>query len=264
MENVENLELQEKTSNHISVKLEKFEGPFDLLYHLVRKNEIDIYDIPINLLTEQYLESIRDEEVIDMDNMSEFVLMATTLLEIKSRMLLPKKVDEEGEVVDAREELANKLLEYQFFKAVSEAMAEQFKNPIITREKEEELFKSFQMEVQEIPETEEILEGVTLEKLYDLFKQVILRQENKVDKVRSSYGKIVKENFTIESKKEYIRTLLTSSKAINFFDIFEGNVTKPEKIATFLAVLELIKIREIYVEQEKNFDNILIKSYNEV
>ncbi len=194
-------EIDSGSGKHINVKLEKFEGPFDLLFHLIRKNEINIYDIPISLLTEQYLESIKDEEIIDMDNMSEFLLMAATLLEIKSRTLLPKKQSDDEETIDPREELANKLLEYQYFKTISEIMAEQYKNPIITKEMDFEAFKNLNLDIVELPEAEELLEGVTLERLYDLFKDVVLRQDNKVDKVRSSYGKIQRENFTIECKK---------------------------------------------------------------
>ncbi len=246
-------------SKHIQVKLEKFEGPFDLLFHLIRKNEIDIYDIPINLLTEQYLESIKDGEVIDMDNMSEFVLMATTLLEIKSRLLIPKmKVDDEEEI-DPREELANKILEYQFFKAISEAMSEQFKNPIITKDKDMEFFNNVDFDTFEMPEAGELLEGVTLEKLYDMFKEVVLRQENKVDKVRANYGKIQKESFTIESKKEYIRDILRLGKEVVFTEIFSEDSSKTERITTFLAILELIKLKEVYVEQKNNFSDIIIK-----
>ncbi len=265
-ENSENNKIKFKTSlagyedsKHIQVKLEKFEGPFDLLFHLIRKNEIDIYDIPINLLTEQYLESIKDDEVIDMDNMSEFVLMATTLLEIKSRMLIPKMKVEDGEEIDPREELANKILEYQFFKAMSEAMAEQFKNPIITKDKDMEFFNNVDFDTFEMPEAGELLEGVTLEKLYDMFKDVVLRQENKVDKVRANYGKIQKESFTIESKKEYIRDILRLGKEVVFTEIFAEDSSKTERITTFLAVLELIKLKEVYVEQKNNFSDIIIK-----
>ncbi len=247
-------------SKHIQVKLEKFEGPFDLLFHLIRKNEIDIYDIPINLLTEQYLESIKDGEVIDMDNMSEFVLMATTLLEIKSRLLIPKVKNEDEEEIDPREELANKILEYQFFKAVSEAMAEQFKNPIITKDKDMEFFNNVDFDTFELPEAGELLDGVTLETLYDMFKEVILRQENKVDKVRATYGKIQKESFTIESKKEYIRDILRRGEDVVFFEIFSVDSSKTEKITTFLAILELIKLKEVYVEQKNNFSDIIIKA----
>ncbi len=247
-------------SKHINVKLEKFEGPFDLLFHLIRKNEIDIYDIPINLLTEQYLESIKNDEVIDMDNMSEFVLMATTLLEIKSRMLIPKMKVEDEEEIDPREELANKILEYQFFKAISEAMAEQFKNPIITKDKDMEFFNNIDLDTIEIPEAGELLEGVTLEKLYDMFKEVVLRQENKVDKVRATYGKIQKESFTIESKKEYIRDILSLGREVVFTEIFSEDSSKTERITTFLAILELIKLKEVYVEQKNNFSDIVIKA----
>ncbi len=257
-------EIESTKSRHINVKLEKFEGPFDLLFHLIRKNEINIYDIPISLLTEQYLESIKNEEIIDMDNMSEFLLMAATLLEIKSRTLLPKKQKEDEENIDPREELANRILEYQYFKNISEVMAEQFKNPIITKDMDLEVFNSLNFDILELPETDELLEGVTLEKLYDVFKDVVLRQENKVDKVRSSYGKIQRESFTIEGKKEHIRQLLKRGKRLVFFDIFAEDSSKSEKITTFLAVLELIKIKEIFVEQKNNFDDIIIKGSEEV
>lgn len=262
-DNTQNTDL-ESESKHITVKLEKFEGPFDLLYHLIRKNQIDIYDIPIHILTEQYLESIKDEEIIDMDNMSEFLLMAATLLEIKSRSLLPKRQYDEEDTIDAREELANKILEYQFFKTVSEVMAEQYKNPIITKGKDLEFFESLHLDVVEIPETTELLDGVTLEKLYDVFKDVVLRQENKVDKVRSGYGKLKRENFTVDAKKTYIVELLKTNKEILFTQIFSEDSTKNEKITTFLAVLELIKIRQVLVEQKNNFAEIVIKANGDI
>jgi len=175
----------------LSVKLEAFEGPLDLLLHLIDKNKIDIYDIPIVMITEQYMEYIRQMETEDMNIMSEFLLMAATLLDIKCKMLLPKEVDEEGEEEDPRAELVQKLLEYKMYKYMSFELKDRqfsaernlYKPPTIP----EEILKH-----QEPLDYATLIGDMNLSKLHKIFKETVKRKEDKVDPIRSQFGKIEK------------------------------------------------------------------------
>lgn len=242
----------------MNVRLDAFEGPLDLLYHLIEKNEIDLYDIPMAKLTEQYLEYLDHVPNQNMDGMSEFLLMAATLLEIKSKMLLPDKKSEEEEGLDPREELVAKLLEYKKFKGVTD----HFK----VREEEAALFlykevdsAVLRMKAEKEPEDlEEFLEGITLKDIYQAFSEVMRRKELKVDKVRSTFQFVERDTFTVHDKIGYIRDLLRLTPRLSFFSIFREDVRKIEVVVTFLALLELIKTKEIMISQKETFDEILI------
>lgn len=249
----------------INIRLDAFEGPLDLLYHLIEKNEIDIYDIPVAALAEQYLAYLDAAEDRDMDGMSEFLLMAATLLEIKSKLLLPKtKAEAEEEGPDPREELVQKLLEYKQIKEATETL----------REREEDAAQFFYKEAdasveklkeREPEELDEILQGVTLDDLCVAFRRVLERNETKVDRIRSSFRSVQKDIFTISEKMEYIRDLLIlrPNGETAFHRIFRENAGKMEKVVTFLALLELIKQKEVQITQERNFGEILIRKYRE-
>lgn len=176
----------------IPVKLPVFEGPLDLLLHLIDKNKIDIYDIPIVEITDQYLEYIHQMEREDLDIMSEFMVMAATLLDIKCRMLLPKEVNEEGEEEDPRAELVQQLLEYKMYKYMSyelrdrmnEASRSVYKEPTFPREV---------LEYRTPVDTSELLSQISLAKLHTIYKMILKRQEDKIDPIRSRFGKIEKK-----------------------------------------------------------------------
>lgn len=245
----------------ITIRLDAFEGPLDLLYHLIEKNEIDIYDIPIARLTDQYLAYLDLAEDRDMDGMSEFLVMAATLLEIKSKLLLPKPKNEAEEGPDPREELVLKLLEYKKIKEVTEDW----------RQREEEaaliLFKEADKAVAQLKgkkpqELEEFLQGVTMEDLYLAFRQVMDRKETKVDHVRSSFKGVPRDIFTVQEKMDYIRDMLILQPKSTFFTIFRKNADKMEKVVTFLALLELIKRKEVHIFQTTNFGEITITKYD--
>ena len=249
----------------INIRLEAFEGPLDLLYHLIEKNEIDIYDIPIAALTEQYLAYLDAAEDRNMDGMSEFLLMAATLLEIKSKLLLPKpKTEEEEEGPDPREELVQRLLEYKKIKEATEALKEREEGAalIFYKEADASVAKLKERPAQEL---EELLQGITMDDLYLAFQQVMARKETKEDKVRSSFRSVQKDLFTIGEKMAYIRDMLIlhPHKKTAFHTIFRKNAGKMERVVTFLALLELIKQKEVKITQEKNFGEILISSYGE-
>lgn len=243
----------------IAVKLEAFEGPLDLLLHLIEKNKIDIYDIPIVEITNQYMEYIRQMQEKDLNIMSEFLLMAATLLDIKCRMLLPAEVNEDGEEEDPRAELVEQLLQYKMYKYMSYELRDR------QMEGEMQLFKEStipdEVKAYEEPvDLEELLDGLTLAKLNNIFKEVMKKQVDKIDPVRSTFGKIEKEEVTVEDKLEYLNQYITSHKKFSFRQLLTKQKTKTQIVVTFLAILEMMKIGTIIVEQENTFDDIIITS----
>ncbi len=243
----------------IPVKLEVFEGPLDLLLHLIDKNKIDIYDIPIVEITNQYMEYIREMQQKDMNIMSEFLLMAATLLDIKCRMLLPAEVNEEGEEEDPRAELVEQLLQYKMYKYMSYELKDR------QMDGEMQMFKdsSIPDEVKEyeVPvDLDELLDGLTLARLNHIFQDMMKRQHDKIDPVRSSFGKIEKEEVTVEDKLEYLNQYITSHKKFSFRQLLQKQKSKTQIVVTFLAILEMMKMGTIWVEQENTFDDIMITS----
>lgn len=242
----------------LEVKLEAFEGPLDLLLHLIEKNKVDIYDIPIVEITEQYLDYIRQMETEDMNVMSEFLVMAATLLDIKCRMLLPREVNEEGEEEDPRAELVQKLLEYKMYKYMSFEL----------KDMQMDAAKSFYKEMTMPKEVEaykppidygELIGDLTLAKLQEIFKAVLRRQEDKVDPVRSSFGRIEKDEVNIDEKAVYVQDFIRTHKRFSFRELLEKR-SRMEVIVTFLVVLEMMKTGRLTVEQESIDDEITVIS----
>lgn len=243
----------------IPVKLDVFEGPLDLLLHLIDKNKIDIYDIPIVMITNQYMEYIKAMETKDMNVMSEFLLMAATLLDIKCRMLLPKEVNEEGEETDPREELVAQLLQYKMYKYMSFELRDR-----------ESLGESTLYKKADIPEEvlryeapvnlDELLDGVTIDKLNAVFRDVIKRVNEKVDPIRSKFGKIEKEEVTLDEKLNFVTLFAEQNKKFSFRQLLMGQNTKMHVVVTFLAILELMKMGKLEVLQEDTFEDIFITS----
>lgn len=242
----------------IPVKLEVFEGPLDLLLHLIDKNKIDIYDIPIVEITNQYMEYIRSMQREDMNVMSEFLVMAATLLDIKCRMLLPKEVTEEGEEEDPRRELVEQLLQYKMYKYMAYELKERqtdadyvlYRNPEIPEEVQEYV---------EPVDLDRLLGDLTLAKLNRIFRDVMRRQTDKIDPVRSRFGKIEKEEVTLEDRFSYIHEYMKDHQRFSFRQLLENQKSKMQIVVTFLAVLELMKLGEIRVEQEHTCGEILIE-----
>lgn len=243
----------------ISVKLEKFEGPLDLLLHLIEKNKIDIYDIPIVDITAQYLEYVRQMQEEDMNVMSEFLVMAATLLDIKCRMLLPVEVNEDGEEEDPRAELVQKLLEYKMYKYMS----------LELRDRQVDAAKNLYRE-QHIPEEvakykppldyNQLIGDIDLGKLQTIFRSVIRRQEDKIDPIRSQYGTIEKEEIDMSEKMLYVEAYAKEHGSFSFRKLLERQKSRAEIIVTFLIILELMKVGKILISQEKLFDDIMITS----
>ena len=245
----------------ISVKLQAFEGPLDLLLHLIEKNKVDIYDIPIVEITAQYLEYIKAMETQDMNVMSEFLVMAATLLDIKCKMLLPKEINEEGEEEDPRAELVQKLLEYKMYKYMSYELKDRQVDAARTLFKDRTLPKEIE-EYKPPVDLQELLGDADLRKLQMLFKTVMRRQEDKIDPVRSKFGDIEKEEISLEDKMLSVENYLTGCKRFSFRNLLEHEAKKSKLhvIVTFLAILELMKVGRLTVQQEETFGEILIEA----
>ena len=243
----------------ISVKLEAFEGPLDLLLHLIEKNKVDIYDIPIVEITRQYLEYIQQMQTEDMNVVSEFLVMAATLIDIKCKMLLPAEKDEEGEEIDPRAELVEKLLEYKMCKYMSYELRDRQVDAARTLYREQLLpdeVKSYRPPLN----YEELLADITLPKLHEIFESIIKRQEDKVDPIRSQYGNIEKEDIDMDLKLLYVEAYAKEHKTFSFRKLLEKQKSKMEVIVTFLIILELMKTGKILISQENIFDDIIITS----
>ena len=242
----------------LEVKLEAFEGPLDLLLHLIEKNKVNIYDIPIAIITDQYLDYVAQMKHEDLDVASEFLVMAAMLLDIKSRMLLPKESEPEEETEDPRQELVEKLLEYKMYKYMSyelrdmqvEAERSLFREPSVPEE-----IAAYEEPVNPA----ELTKDVTLLKLRQIFDDVMKRCEDKVDPVRSRFGKIEKEEVNLEEKAEYVRGYISEHRNCSFRQLISKG-TKMEIIVTFLVILEMIKGGRISVIQENRNDDILINA----
>lgn len=243
----------------LTVKLETFEGPLDLLLHLLEKNKVSIYDIPIVEITNQYMEYIHEMERLDLDIMSEFMVMAAMLIDIKAKMLLPKKPAGEEEEEDPRAELVQQLLEYKLYKSISYELKDRqldadrvmYKEPTIPKEV-----------AQYVPplDMDELLAGLTLTKLNAVFEAVMKRQEDKIDPVRSKFGRIEKEEVSLEEKISVLERYAKEHKNFSFRGLLEKKSSRVQVIVTFLAVLELMKTGKIEISQEHPFEDISITS----
>ena len=241
----------------LPVKLEAFEGPLDLLLHLIDRNKVNIYDIPIVEITDQYLEYVAVMNRKDLNLVSDFLVMAATLLDIKSRMLLPVE-EEETEEGDPRQELVERLLEYKMYKYISGELRE------MENEASQHMYResSVPKEVSEYEPPvciEELLDGLTLTKLNDIFQSVMRRQTDKIDPVRSKFGKIEREKFRVSDKIRHILNFSSGHSKFSFRNLLEKQASRTEVVVTFLAVLELIKMGHIHLTQENIHDDIIIE-----
>lgn len=230
-----------------SIKLPAFEGPLDLLLHLIRENKIDIYDIPIALITHQYLEYLEIMKELNLDIAGEFLVMAATLIHIKSRMLLP--VDEdvpEEEREDPRFELVQRLLEYQTFKEASLAL----------REREMEWSNVF-ARIHEIEDVDMEASGEL--NLFDLsLFDLIAAFKRILEKTPREEITITRETLTVKDRVAYILEMIEKTEAIRFEELFDENRSRPRIIVTFIALLEVLRLGLVRVFQERDFGTIWI------
>lgn len=231
-----------------NIKIPVFEGPLDLLLHLIRENKIDIYDIPIAIITHRYLQYIKIMKELDLDIAGEFLVMAATLIHIKSRMLLPP--DEEAppeEQEDPRHELVQKLIEYQAFKEAALSL----------RQREDEWTRVFQREPLSDEKDDEgiYLSDVNLFDLLEAFKKIL-------DTSPPEVATITKETLTVKDKMSLIMEMLEGQEAIRFEEFFKDGITRSQLIVTFIALLELIRLGLLRAYQEREFGNIWVIKQN--
>ena len=227
-----------------TVRLEMFEGPLDLLLHLINKNELDITNIPIALITEQYLEYIKLMKILNLDVAGEYLLMASTLLHIKSKMLLPISSGEEDEEgVDPRAELVRRLLEYQKYK---EAAVELERRPMLDRDV---FMRSAPVDTEEPPEEERV--EVSLFELLEAFRQLLGRAKPE------AFHDVILERVTVEQKLQEILSLLQKEKrSMAFHLLFPEQASRRVIVVTFLAILELVKMKRVRIFQMAPFETI--------
>jgi segregation and condensation protein A len=234
------------------VAIEVYEGPLDLLLALIQKNEIDIYDIPINVITEQFLEYIYKLEEFNLEVTSDFLIMAATLLEIKSRMLLPKeKVVEDGIEIeeDPRDELVQQLIEYKAYKAVAEKLKE-------SELKESKVYYKPREDLSMFDDPLEELGNLDLEKLLKAINSLLRRriqQSNLID-----VEELQREEFTLDGCINNLKSKLKFKNKFLFSELLSIRTTKEEIITYFLSILELVKVKEIRIEQNESFSDIII------
>lgn len=247
----------------IELKLDAFEGPLDLLLHLIEKNKVSIYDIPIALITEQYMEYIdaMTEAQLQMDVMSEFLVMAATLLDIKSRMLLPAEKDEEGEEIDPREELVRQLLEYKTYKYMSFELREREETAQGVWYRRQSIPRQVQ-QYREPVDPDEVLDkaGVTLPGLYRIFQEVMKRREDLRDPIRAGFGKIEKQQIDTQEAMQFVERYIMNRRRCTFRSLLMLREGRMYTVVTFLTILELMKRGRVYVTQESNFGEINIEA----
>ncbi len=236
------------------IKLPQFEGPFDLLLFFIERDELNVYDIPIKKITDDFLEYLHQAEVTNIELASEFILVAATLMRIKAKMLLPRKeLDEKGEEIDPRQELVQRLLEYKQFKEVVDEM----------QAMEEERMKQFArgniqrdlIQLSELSGNDAELHSLTLFKLFNAFSSVLKRYEE-VDKVKHT---VIRYPYTIESTKEKMLKSLKKEDYSAFDNVFQQCENRIHAIFTFLALLELIQQSLVELKLGEGANNFWLK-----
>ena len=231
------------------VKLPEFDGPLDLLLHLIKKEDIDIFDIDIDKITKQYLEYINLMESLNLDIASEYLIMAAELMEIKASSLLPKKEIEEDEYEeDPKEQLIKRLIEYEQYKDITNTFKEleNYRQEVYTRQTDELItYKET---------TENNNYGIDINDLVNAFKDFLKRKE--LEKPLNT--KITKKDYSINIRCQEIKNIIKKKKKVDFFELFD-NINKDYIVITFLSILSLTKNGEIIITQEHNFKNIIME-----
>ena len=230
------------------IKLEHFEGPLDLLLFFIKRDELNIYDIPISKITKEFLEYVNLIKMLDLELAGDFILMASTLMHIKVRMLLPREVDEKGEEIDPRAELVKALLEYKRYKEVSDDLAYMESN-----QRKLNFRGNFSADEKvAVPEYEILLKNVTVYDLAKAFKQVLegLKEE--------PVHQIQRVSVSIDEQIEYIINLLEINNEVHFLTLIENMKERMRIIVTFIALLELVKIGRIKLKESKRFNDFLL------
>lgn len=253
---VENIESKSTdmllSSDAYRFKLDNFEGPLDLLLHLIKEAKLDITTVRLADITEQYLEYMKDIKSVDMDKASEFITVAATLIEIKSKSVLPVEQEDEPDEDSDEALLLKRLKEYELFKDASKKLRDI-----------EDVNKLYRAPGKETEKVKVVIKDMVLDQLLDAFAKLLTKEELKKAVQNEQPKKIVKDRFTVAEKIISIRNFAKERKRFEFNELFEDDMTKSELINTFLALLELLKLQTVKVIQSGTFSNIVITA-NEV
>lgn len=237
------------------IKLPLFEGPFDLMLFFIERDELDIYDIPISKITNDFLDYVHHMENLEIEVASDFILFAATLMKIKSRMLLPRPVlNEQGELVDPREELVRNLLEYKKYKSVVEELSA-LELDRMSKEKRGNLVKELQ-ELSKVEDVEAELQHLDLYKLLHVFQKCMSRLAARADEPTHT---IIQYPYTIEQQKAFVLEKISFKKQVPFTDLISYNPEKIFVIYTFLAILELLQLSELTLILGEGFNNFWVE-----
>ena len=235
----------------LQLTIHDFEGPLDLLLHLVKINKMDIMDIEIDSISKQYMDYLNLQERLNLEVASEYVVLGSELLEIKSKMLLPKRQDDEELEEDPRSELMERLMEYDTYKKVCEILKKQ-------EEKRREIYTKQPENIMQYKDQDSFTameEEYDLQDLMDAFQKFL---ERKIED-RPLKTSVTVNEISVSSRRHDIRRILKEKKKVSFYELFSV-VTKEYVVATFLAILEMAKKNEISIVQKKNFDEIILEA----
>jgi segregation and condensation protein A len=245
------------TQENFEVKLPLFEGPFDLLLFFIERDELDIYDIPISKITNDFLSYIHHMETLNIEVASEFILVAATLMRIKSKMLLPRpQLDEKGNEIDPREELVKHLLEYKKYKSVVEAFHKMEETELM-KEKRGNLVRELKS-LAESTNVEAELQDVTVFKLMTVFEKVMKRFEAEKNK---PVHQVIQYPYTVDGQKRYVVEELSKRPRIAFTELLQLYPTRIGLIFNFLAILEMLAVQQISVQIGEGFNNFWVLKY---
>jgi segregation and condensation protein A len=244
------------TQENFEVKLPLFEGPFDLLLFFIERDELDIYDIPIATITNDFLEYVHQMETLNIEVASEFILVAATLMRIKSKMLLPRpQLDEQGNEIDPREELVKHLLEYKKYKSVIDSFHKMEESELM-KEKRGNLMKELRA-LAESTNVEAELQDVTIFKLMTVFEKVMKRYEFEKNK---PVHQVIQYPYTLEGQKKYLVDELAKKKRLSFGELLQEFPTRIGLIFNFLAILEMLALQLISIQVGEGFNNFWVSN----
>jgi segregation and condensation protein A len=245
------------TQENFEVKLPLFEGPFDLLLFFIERDELDIYDIPIAKITNDFLEYIHHMENLNIEVASEFILVAATLMRIKSKMLLPRpQLDEQGNEIDPREELVRHLLEYKKYKSVVDTFHKMEENELM-KEKRGNLVKELRT-LAESTNVEAELQDVTIFKLMTVFEKVMKRFEAEKNK---PVHQVIQYPYTVDGQKKYLMQTLTEKSRVAFTELLQLFPSKIGLIFNFLAILEMLALQQISIQVGEGYNNFWVSKH---
>lgn len=248
------------TQENFEIKLPLFEGPFDLLLFFIERDELDIYDIPIYKITEDFLTYVHEMEHLNIEVASEFILVAATLMRIKSKMLLPRpQLDEQGNEIDPREELVKHLLEYKKYKSVVETF-HKMEEAELMKEKRGNIIKELKS-LAEITNVEAELQDVTIFKLMTVFEKVMKRFQAEKNK---PVHQVVQYPYTIADQKKYLLEEVAKRERVSFVELVQAFPSRIGLIFNFLAMLEMLALQQIGIQIGEGYNNFWITKAGEV